>query len=231
MVRRFSVIGCLVLLGGVVVYSEKGMGGVMRATPANKSQPREEALSEDPALSQDLADPKLKVHKLKIELMTAESFRPFGEVIERPPDARAAEADEAPRERPIRFYPIETIVDGKPVLRVIWQPIEDLRFTQLERHFNVTQSFVPLKGPLSVVAVAAPTDPDDPEDVPRPEDVHAFLIDGTKGWAYKVGTWHSLDRYILSPPGASFLMLNVSPNPSEVVDYDKKFGVIFEVGF
>ena len=221
MVRRISVIGCLVLLSGVVADSEKGMRGVMRATPADESQPREEALSEDPALSQDPANPNLKVHKLKIELMTAESFRPFGKVIE---------AKERPADKRL-FFPIETIVDGKPVLRVIWQPSLGLRFTQLERHFNVTQSFVPLEGPLSVVAVSAPTDPNDPEDVPRPEDVHAFLIDGTKGWAYKVGTWHSLNRYILAPGGASFLMLNVSPNPSEVVDYDKKFGVIFEVDF
>ena len=31
--------------------------------------------------------------------------------------------------------------------------------------------------------------------IPDPRDVLAFLIDGSKGFAYKKGTWHSLDRY------------------------------------
>lgn len=86
-----------------------------------------------------------------------------------------------------------------------------------------------MNGSLSVVAVAAPTDNYNPEDVPRPDQVQAFLIDGAVGFHYKIGTWHSLNRYILHPPGATFLMINVSPNPSEVVDYDEEFGVMFKV--
>ena len=78
-------------------------------------------------------------------------------------------------------------IDGETTVNVIWQPYQGKTFTRLERHFNVTQSFVPLDGSLSVVAVAAPTDPDKPNDTPRPEDVHAFLIDGTKGFGYKTG--------------------------------------------
>ena len=161
------------------------------------------------------------VHKLKVELMTAESFRPFGEVWEakaRPPDRR-------------EFFPMNFEIDGETTVNVIWQPYQGKTFTRLERHFNVTQSFVPLDGSLSVVAVAAPTDPDKPNDTPRPEDVHAFLIDGTKGFGYKTGTWHSLNRYILYPPGASFIILNVDPNPTQVVDYQEKFGVTFEIDF
>ncbi len=162
-----------------------------------------------------------RVHKLKIELMTAESFRPFGEVWE----ARTRPADRR------EFFPMNFEIDGKTTVNVIWQPHQGLTFTQLERHFNVTQSFVPLEGSLSVVAVAAPTDPKDPEAIPRPEDVRAFLIDGTKGFGYKTGTWHSLNRYILHPPGASFIILNVDPNPTQTVDYQERFGLTFEVDF
>ena len=162
-----------------------------------------------------------RVHKLKIELMTAEAFRPFGEVWE----AKARPSDRR------EFFPMNFEINGKTTVNVIWQPYQGMTFTQLERHFNVTQSFVPLEGSLSVVAVAAPTNPDDPNDIPRPEDVRAFLIDGSKGFGYKTGTWHSLNRYVLSPPGASFIILNVEPNPSEVVDYNEKFGITFEVDF
>ena len=159
------------------------------------------------------------VHKLKVELMTTESFAPFGEVMEakeRPPDAR-------------RFFPITFEIEGKTTVDVIWQPYAERTFSTLERHFNVTQSFIPLEGSLAVVAVAPPTDLDNREAIPEPEDVRAFLIDPAKGFAYKTGTWHSLNRYILCPPGASFIILNVDPNPSQVVDYEKEFNVSFEV--
>jgi ureidoglycolate lyase len=161
------------------------------------------------------------VHRLKVELMTAESFRPFGEVWE--PGAR-------PSDRP-EFFSMSFEIDGKTTVSVIWQPYQGKTFTELERHFKVTQSFVPLEGSPSVVAVAAPTDPDDPNDVPKPEDVHAFLIDGTRGYGYKTGTWHSLNRYVLHPPGASFIILNVEPNPTQVVDYEERFGVSFAIEF
>ena len=44
-----------------------------------------------------------------------------------------------------------------------------------------------------------------------------------------MGTWHSLDRYILHPPGATFVIINVEPNPTQVVDYARKLGVTFEI--
>ena len=156
------------------------------------------------------------IHTLTVEPMTADSFRPFGEVME----ARERPADER------QFFPVTFDIQGRTTVDVIWQPFAGRQFTELERHFNVTQTFIPLDGSPAVVAVAAPTGP---EEIPAPEDVRAFLIDPGKGYAYKTGTWHSLDRYILSPPGASFVILNVDPNPTEVVDYDERFGITFEV--
>ena len=70
---------------------------------------------------------------------------------------------------------------------------------------------------------------DDAEAIPKPEEVRAFLIDPGKGYAYRTGTWHSLDRFLLGPPGASFIILNVDPNPTQFVDYGDRFGVEFEV--
>lgn len=160
------------------------------------------------------------IHKIKVERLTPEAFKPFGKVLD---------ATRRPKNHRTFNWDRGFDVDGKTIVGVIWQPFEGMEFTQLERHFNVSQGFIPMSGSPSVVAVARPTDPDDPNSVPRPEDVRAFLIDGSVGFRYKVATWHSLNRYIVRPPGATFIILSVKPNPSEVVDYQKKFGVTFKL--
>ena len=147
--------------------------------------------------------------KLRIEPMTEEAFSPYGEIwdaTERPSDRRQS--------FPVHFQP-----QGKPTASVMWQPYQTLTFTKLERHFHATHVFIPVSGSLAAVAVSLPTDENDPTAVPDPSDLRAFLIDGTKGFNYKKGTWHSLDRYILSPPGTTFVTFNQSPNPTQTVDF------------
>ena len=160
-----------------------------------------------------------RVQKIRAEPMTQESFQPFGEIM----DAKAQPTDSR------QFFQVGFEADGRTKVSVIWDPFQGLKFTELERHFNVTQGFVPLAGSPAVVAVAPPTATSDREAVPAPEQVRAFLIDGTKGFAFKKGIWHSRGRFILFPPGASFVELNVDPNPTQIVDYKETFGVTFEV--
>ena len=151
--------------------------------------------------------------KIKIEPMTEESFRPYGEVL----DAKEYPSDHR-QSFPVRYTP-----EGKPTASVMWQPHQTLTFTKLERHFHPTHMFIPVSGSLAAVAVARPTDENDPMAIPDPSDVRAFLIDGTKGYAYKQGTWHSLDRYILAPPGTTFINFNNTPNPTQTVDFMEGF--------
>jgi ureidoglycolate hydrolase len=149
------------------------------------------------------------VHPLKPEPMTDTSFAAFGELWQaqdRPSDTRILAATDYQH-------------DGQSTVGVIWQPQGSLQFTQLERHFGVTQSFVQLSGAPAVVCAAPPTDLDDPLAIPEPADVRAFLIDPGIGYSFKRGTWHSLNRHILKPPGATFIILNSSPNPTQLVDY------------
>ena len=158
-----------------------------------------------------------RIVKLKVEPMVEETFAPFGELMdakEHPADARL-------------FFPIAFEADVSTTVNVIWQPYEGLQFSLMERHFGVTQSFIQLSGAPAVVCAAAPTDPDDPYAVPKPEDIHAFLINPEKGFAFGRGTWHSLNRYILSPPGATFVILNSNPNPSQLVDYNEGTGLVY----
>lgn len=142
--------------------------------------------------------------------MTAEAFAPFGEVWE---------AAEQPADRRL-LTPTGYRHDGRTTVNVIWQPQAALDFHVLERHFGVTQSFVQLSGAPAAVCVAPASASDDPSDVPDPASVRCFAIEPAKGWSFRRGTWHSLNRFILEPPGASFLILNSAPNPTQMVDYE-----------
>jgi ureidoglycolate hydrolase len=149
-------------------------------------------------------------HKIRMEPMTEESFAPFGalwDAGDRPADQRVI------KETGYTYA-------GRTTASIIWQPHGGLGFTVLERHFGVTQSFVQMSGAPAVVCVAAPTATEAPADVPDPADVHALLIDPTKAYSFARGTWHSLNRHVLAPPGATFLILNSDPNPTQMVDYE-----------
>ena len=153
---------------------------------------------------------------LTVEPMTEDSFKPFGEVWSAPQKSS---------DRRILF-PTSYCHDGQTTVHVIWQPQDGLKFDQLERHFGVTQRFVQLSGGSAVVCAAAPTDSDNLYDIPRPADVRAFLIDPSIGYSFKRGTWHSLNRHILNQDGATFLILNSNPNPTQVVNYQTGTGYL-----
>ena len=155
---------------------------------------------------------------LAAEPMTAQAFAPYGQVI----DAPEHPLDHRP------MFPMNFECDGKPVMNVIWQPRAKLSFSRLERHFGVSQTFFQLSGASSVVCVAEPTDRDDDSAIPDPSTVRAFKIDPAKGFSFWRGTWHSMDRYVLEPPGATFVILNVDPNPTQVVDFADGSSVRFQ---
>ena len=151
-----------------------------------------------------------KTHVLTVEPMTEDSFAGFGDLWY---------AQEMPDDHRILF-PTAYSHDGQSTVHVIWQPQGSLTFNELERHFGVTQSFIQLSGAPAVVCAALPTDLDDPNDIPAPGDVRAFLVDPEIGYSFKRGTWHSLNRHILKPPGATFLILNSNPNPTQLLNYE-----------
>ena len=76
-------------------------------------------------------------------------------------------------------------------------------------------------------AVAENDDMNDPEAIPEPDQIRAFLINPDKGFAFHRGTWHSLNRFLLAPPGGTFLILNTDPNPTQIVDYQQNTSVTY----
>lgn len=168
--------------------------------------------------------------KLKVEPMTADAFSPFGELLD------ATELSQGHSGSfPVSFQ------GGKVRVSTALLPYKGLKFTGLEQHFHVTQAFIPISGAPAVVAVAAPT--------PKSEDVRAFLIDGTKGYMLRKGTWHS-DRLPLYGPGSKMVIITDEETSQDllehgsmttpvdrrggwklnrIVDFEHEFGVHFEV--
>jgi ureidoglycolate hydrolase len=140
--------------------------------------------------------------------MTAETFAPYGEVFGR----LAAHPERA-------LGATGFAHQGRVTLGTIWNPAGGHDFSRLERHFGVTQAFVQLSGAPAVVCVAPPTALDDPDALPAPQAVRGFLIDPGQGYLFHRGTWHALDRCVLAAPGATFLIVNSDPNPTQIVDF------------
>jgi ureidoglycolate lyase len=139
------------------------------------------------------------IHELPIEPLTEEAFAPFGQIIStktRNPDFRTESGTEG--------WAID-FRSGRPLVMVLRTAYQGMRFSKLERHFELTQTFLPLGGSPAAVAVAPPSR--DRSVIPDPTDVRAFLLDGTKGYALAPGTWHSLDRFPLYPPDTRWVII------------------------
>jgi ureidoglycolate lyase len=167
-----------------------------------------------------------------VQRLTAASFAPFGDVL-------------GPKDSPPDFEGTMSVgwrapfhVTGEIALLTLHNRPSGFRFNWLERHFDVTQTFIPLGSIPFVVAVAAPTG----DEAPDPASVRAFLVDGTAGYLLHRGTWHSLDRYPIYSENLNIVMItgestqqDITTRPpeqmelSEQIDYSERFGVVFDL--
>jgi ureidoglycolate lyase len=139
------------------------------------------------------------VREVTIEPLTEEAFAPFGQVI-----AAKARAPDFRTESGTEGWAVDFRA-GRPLVMLLRTPYRGLRFWKLERHFTLTQAFLPLGGSPAVVAVAPPSP--DRSAIPDPADVRAFLLDGSCGYALAPGTWHSLDRLPLYAPDTRWVII------------------------
>ena len=178
--------------------------------------------------------------EIPLRPLTAEGFAPFGQIVGGVPGTPPAFA--APQ---LESWRLDFDVDGPVELMLIrYAHRRPFEFTALERHLNVTQTFVPLGGAPSIMVVAPPTDPDDREGAPDPAAVRAFHVPGDRGLMLWRGTWHALTRFHVHPPGAAFAFLTgrdtqrelerqradgTPPELTRVVDYRERRGIGFRV--
>lgn len=122
---------------------------------------------------------------LTAQPLTAESFAPFGDVVQVP----AAEAATAGNRRFDDLVRIEAGPDGRAMVSLlsIRAPVAlPLDLGKLERHPLGSQAFVPCGAPGRLVVVVAP-----PAETPDLSALRAFVTDGRQGVNYLRGVWHT----------------------------------------
>jgi ureidoglycolate lyase len=180
-----------------------------------------------------------RVVQIPLERLSAEAFESLGQVI----CAREGERPTFGNEQ-LRSWRQDFEVLGPTELMYIHYAHGPMAFSTLERHFHVTQTFIPLGGAASVMVAAPPTDPDDWASLPEPRQLRAFRVPGTVGLMLWRGTWHALTRFPVARQGAGFAFLTDShtqrelerqradgtqPKLTQEIDYRERFGVSFDV--
>ncbi len=135
-----------------------------------------------------------------------------------------------------RGWAVDFTISGRTQLMFMTTDYLGARFTDLERHLNVSQAFIHTGGSAAVVAVAPPS-----ATPPKPDQVRALRIEPGMGYVLKVGAWHSLDRHPVALPGSTFVMVSCEETTQDLmatpvgkrrftttVDYQAQFDVAFE---
>ena len=172
------------------------------------------------------------VHQVKVQPLTEQAFEPFGEIM------GARESVEFQGLSGTEMWAMDFQMSGRLQLGFLRVKYQGLTFNAMEQHHGVTQSFIPMGGAPSVVALAPPTARG---TTPGPEDVRAFLLDGTRGYILRKNTWHTLNRFPLHPPGNDWIVLTdwettadlkasggVGDKLTRTVDFEQELGVTFE---
>ncbi|WP_027859674.1 ureidoglycolate lyase [Marinobacterium jannaschii] len=126
------------------------------------------------------------MNELTIEPLTAEAFAEFGDVIE----TRDRDHFMINNGSTKRFHALSTVdlagEDARAIISIfrakkLQYP---LAISMVERHPLGSQAFIPLRGNPFLIVVAPKG------DKPQPEDLRAFITDGTQGISYGRGVWH-----------------------------------------
>ena len=122
---------------------------------------------------------------LPVEPATPEALAAFGHILGRVAGAKAVPVDFY-KGRVTMRYPVAFACDhpvAVPLATVDPRPME-VRY--MERHFQHTQTFIPLGGKPFIAVMAPPSE----GEMPDLSQVRAFLFDGSAGFALHLGTWH-----------------------------------------
>ncbi|MCL5076209.1 MAG: ureidoglycolate lyase [Chloroflexi bacterium] len=169
----------------------------------------------------------MEVKRIQARPLTEEAFGPFGEVIGpplRPPDI----------ESPVNKYWDHVVrlemLNKATQIGFLTVHFRELRFHQMERHLQASQAFIPLRGQPSIIALAPAGDISDLEVGPNPEEVTAFLLDGSVGINLARGTWHHLIFPLA--PSADFVMIlreHTMYDDMHMVNLLERWNISFEI--
>ena len=123
---------------------------------------------------------ELRTVELPLEPLTADAFAPFGYVC-------AASAAKQTQYVPGLYTTWKAPFTASSSASLLYIRYEDRppSFTAVERHYDVTQAFLPVCGNRSIIVVAPPTSAS--IVAPEPSELRAFLAGGDQGVV-----WHEL---------------------------------------
>ena len=162
---------------------------------------------------------------VSVEPLTAEAFKPFGDVMEATESAQHFSINQGFAERFHRLAQIDVTQDGgQPAISIFKararaQPVQ-LRV--LEKHPHGSQAFMPLSGHAYLVVVALGG------DTPDMSTLKCFSATAQQGVNYAKGTWH---HPLLALQDGDFLVVDRTGPVGEVncvefrLDAARAFGV------
>lgn len=138
---------------------------------------------------------------VKLEALSEEAFAPYGWVLA---GGRGTPTFSRPM---LDFWKFPFDSDAPARLQIMRYHHEEMVFHRLERHLYVTEARFPASGASGVLIVGGKTATNDPNDVPDPSAIRAFLLDGSCGIMFHKGVWHGLDCFPVKPPFSDFYFL------------------------
>ena len=118
------------------------------------------------------------VQQLQAKWVTAENFRPYGQVIFASEDGKAFDSEDAQL----------NLQNGIPRFYIMRLHQKGRKFHKITRHVRCTQCLGSLEGKDWLIAVAPPNNE---ADEPTLENIAAFRIPGNCFIKLEVGTWHA----------------------------------------
>ena len=138
-------------------------------------------------MSSPLTSVRLAGQQLALEPLTAEAFKPFGEVIEATDNAQHFTINQGFAQRFHRLAQVDVTTDGgQPAISIFKARARalPLQLSVLEKHPFGSQAFMPLSGHGYVVVVALGG------DAPDMSTLTCFMASAQQGVNYAKGTWH-----------------------------------------
>ena len=130
-------------------------------------------------------DKQLPIKAVKVEPLTVESFKPFGDVVEARGEAMTINQGRC--QKFPHLTEIQTDEQGHVALHIYHTSpiVQPFTLDLLERHPLGSQSFMPLEKQPFLVVVAESAD-----DQPDLTTLRCFLTNGEQGVTYHPGVWH-----------------------------------------
>ncbi len=119
------------------------------------------------------------------EPLDAAAFAPFGEILD------LQDAPPVFQNPGLRSWRIGYEAEGDTELMVIEFDAIAMTFHRLERHHQVSQCFLPLRGRRMVMVVA----PESGAEPPPADTVRAFVVGPHQGILLRRSVWHALNRF------------------------------------